>query len=67
MQQQRWEYRTIVIDVAGWLGPKVSGEELDASLNAQGAEGWELVSCFDVNHHQGSTSAVVAMFKRARN
>ena len=64
MRPPRWEYKTLQLDVAGWLGPKLVPEQLDAALNAHGAEGWELVSAFDVNHADGITAAVVALFKR---
>ena len=66
MQPPRWEYRTVLIDVATWLGPKIQPEALDAELDRHGAEGWELVSAFDVNRGHGHTSAIVALFKRPR-
>ena len=64
MPHERWEYRTVKLDVAGWLGPKVDSVRIDAELNAHGREGWELVSAFDVNQGHGSTSALVLLFKR---
>ena len=66
MQPPRWEYPTVLIDVATWLGPKIQPEALDAELDRHGAEGWELVSAFDVNRGHGHTSAIVALFKRPR-
>ena len=66
MRPPQWEYRTIKIDVAGWIGPKVETSVVDATLNAQGAEGWELVSVLDVNAGNGQTTALVAVFKRPR-
>jgi hypothetical protein len=66
MRAPQWEYKTLQIDVAGWLGPKVQPEVLDAELNRHGEAGWELVSAFDVNRGHGSTSAIVALFKRPR-
>ncbi len=33
-------------------------------LNELGAEGWELVSCFDTNMNQGQSRYVIAVFKR---
>ena len=67
MRPPQWEYRTVHIDVAGWLGPKVNPEAVDAELNRYGAMGWELVSAFDVNSGHGHTSAIVALFKRLKN
>jgi phenylalanyl-tRNA synthetase beta subunit len=66
MRAQQWEYKSVQIDVAGWINPDVQPEALDAALNVHGAAGWELVSAFDVNRGHGRTSAVVALFKRAR-
>jgi len=67
MRPPRWEYKTILIDVFGFLGPKVQPETLTAELDAHGAEGWELVSAFDVNRGHGATSAIVVLFKRSRD
>ena len=67
MRHPRWEYKTLEIDVAGFFGPNVKPEALDAELNAHGADGWELVSAFDVNRGHGRTSAIVALFKRPRD
>ena len=66
MRHDRWEYRTLRLDVAGWFGPKVDPTQVDAELNAHGDAGWELVSMFDVNHGHGSTSAIIAVFRRPR-
>ena len=67
MRPPQWEYKSIIIDVAGWLGPKVDPEELDRALDASGADGWELVSAFDINTGHGRTTGIVALFKRPRN
>jgi len=56
-----------MLDVHGWLGPKVEPGRLDAELNAHGADGWELVAVFDINHGHGTTAAIVATFKRVRD
>jgi len=66
MRAPRWEYKSLHLDVAGWLGPKVEPDRLDAELNAHGDAGWELVSALDVNTGQGATAAIVALFKRPR-
>jgi hypothetical protein len=67
MRPPRWEYKTLRLDVAGWLGPKVDPARFDAELNALGDAGWELVSALDVNRAEGATAAIVALFKRARD
>lgn len=66
MRPQQWEYKSIIIDVAGWLGPDVDPEQLDRALDASGADGWELVSAFDINTGHGRTTGIVALFKRPR-
>ncbi len=62
----QWEYTTALIDVTGWVRAKVDPEATSAELNRYGAEGWELVSAFDVNEGHGRTSKIVALFKRPR-
>ena len=67
MLLQRWEYKSITMDVAGWFGPDVEPEQMDRVLDANGAEGWELVSAFDVNAGHGRTTSIVMLFKRPRD
>ena len=62
----QWEYTTAVIEVAGWVSAKVNPEAVSATLNGYGAQGWELVSAFDVSDGSGRTSKIVALFKRPR-
>jgi hypothetical protein len=62
----RWEYKSVLLNVTGWLGPKIDTDGLDEILNTYGAEGWELVSAFDVNRYEGQTGALMLMLKRAR-
>ena len=66
MRPPQWEYTTVLIDVSGWITPKVDPAAMSAELNRYGAEGWELVGAFDVNRSQGRTSDIVALFKRQR-
>jgi hypothetical protein len=66
MAQQRWEYRTLALDVEGWINPGVDLGRADAELVALGNEGWELVSVLDLNRLHGRSSSLVAFFKRAR-
>jgi hypothetical protein len=64
MNQPRWEYRTLKIDISGFFGPKLNVDRIAEALNEQGREGWELVSSFDVSHHHGVSSDVLMIFKR---
>jgi hypothetical protein len=66
MRPPQWEYKSVQIDVAGWFKPDVRPDALDVELNTYGAAGWELVSAFDLNRGHGHSSALVALFKRAR-
>ena len=66
MRPPQWEYKSVLIDVAGWITPDVRPEELDGELNRYGEAGWELVNAFDVNRGHGRTSGIVALFKRQR-
>ena len=61
----RWDYQTVVFETAGWfIAGKLDGKAFQSKLDALGAEGWELVSVFDTNRHDGSTMPVIAVFKR---
>lgn len=66
MPPSQWEYKSLLINVSAWLGPKIDTEGLDEVLNNYGANGWELVSAFDVNRYHGETGALMVMFKRLR-
>ena len=66
MPAQKWEYKTMKLDISGWFLPEMNAEEADVALNAVGEAGWELVAAFDVNRMRGATWEVVAMFKRPR-
>ena len=62
----KWEYMTVMFQATGfWLGGKLNGDAFNSKLNELGERGWELVSVFDTNMHQGGTRDVVAVFKRA--
>ena len=67
MRAPQWEYKSVQMDVSGFFSTKLESDQLDAELNALGAEGWELVSAFDLNSGHGRSSGVVALFKRPRN
>ena len=66
MRAEKWEYSTVYLNVAGFFGPRMDTEALNAELNAHGEAGWELVSAFDVNRVRGATSGIVALFTRSR-
>ncbi len=66
MTLPRWEYKSMLIDVDGWLGPNIDSAGLDEVLNHYGAEGWELVSAFEINRNHGATGALMVMLKRPR-
>jgi hypothetical protein len=61
----QWEYMTLVFAATGFiLGGKLDGKKLNDRLNELGEEGWELVSVFDTNMHDGTTRDVYAILKR---
>lgn len=66
MRGQKWEYTSAVIEVGGWIGPKVDRDVVDTELNRYGEAGWELVGAIDLNAGHGRTSGIVALFKRPR-
>jgi len=60
----RWEYKTAKLQVQSFWGVNYNPEETDAIFDEWGAEGWELVSAFDINEGYGSSKEVVFIFKR---
>ena len=63
---EKFEYRSLRIEVSGWIGNKVNLAEVDGIINGLGSEGWELVSALDLNQSHGKTDALIALFKRQR-
>ena len=62
----KWEYMTLAISAGGFfLGGKIDGQALTDRLNVCGQDGWELVTVFDTNIHQGATRDVFALLKRS--
>jgi hypothetical protein len=62
-----WEYEVYVAQVGKeglFVFPQLDPAQFKAALNYYGAQGWELVSIFDVNMLQGGSKQVVATFKR---
>ncbi|MBI5433279.1 MAG: DUF4177 domain-containing protein [Planctomycetes bacterium] len=64
MIAKRFEYETVFFEPGGFAGGKLNKAEFDAALARMGAQGWELVSCFDTNQGYGATRFVVAVSKR---
>ena len=60
-----WEYKTLRLEIAGFMTPKVDAAKIDAALDEFGVEGWELVSAFDTNAG-GASYQLLAIFKRPR-
>jgi hypothetical protein len=64
----QWEYKTLKISAEHgfFSGTDFDADELAELLNAQGAEGWELVSVFDIEMLQGGSKFVIAVMKRPK-
>lgn len=60
----QWQYHVLKMETAGMMGGKLDAAALQSSLDALGAAGWELVSCFDTNQYQGASRDVIAVLKR---
>ena len=55
-----WEYKTIKLELTGFLGGGVDQEALDKALAEAGAEGWELVTVLVAALYQGRTQNVLS-------
>lgn len=67
MSLPRYEYAVITFDTSSFFsGASLDVERYHSKLNEYGAEGWELVSVFDLNRYQGQSFEVVATFKRLK-
>jgi len=64
VSMDRWQYQTVQFDTTGFMGGIIDLDEFQATLNSLGADGWELVTCFDTNMAQGQSRYVIAVFKR---
>ena len=62
----KWEYKTLKIptDFGFFSGTDFDSDQLAEMLNREGAEGWELVSVFDIEKVKGGSKFVVAIMKR---
>ncbi|MCX5758932.1 MAG: DUF4177 domain-containing protein [Candidatus Hydrogenedentes bacterium] len=62
----KWEYKTAVLPMAGFLGGKVPEADLGHALAELGEEHWELVCALDTNQTYGATKNIVLLFKRPK-
>ncbi|MCD6327036.1 DUF4177 domain-containing protein [bacterium] len=60
----KWEYKTLKQPATGLFGGEIDGANLEISMNALGAEGWELVTSFVTAQGVGFTRDVILIFKR---
>jgi hypothetical protein len=62
-----WEYKVIKFETKGWFtGVKLDTSIYDVELNILGDEGWELVTCFDLESFGSGPRYIVATFKRKK-
>lgn len=62
----QWEYKTVKLELGGFLGGKIDQAQLDSILEEFGLEGWELVTVFATALYQGRTQDAAMVFKRRR-
>jgi hypothetical protein len=64
----QWEYTTLKLstDFGFFSGTDFDTSQLGEQLNAHGADGWELVSIFDIEKVQAGSKFVVAVMKRPK-
>jgi phenylalanyl-tRNA synthetase beta subunit len=65
----RWEYTILKLptDYSFFSGTDFDAGQLCQQLDAQGAEGWELVSVFDIEKVKGGSKFVLAVMKRPKD
>lgn len=63
---EKWEYKTIKVELKGFLGGILKTEDFDYELNRLGEQGWELISCFSTNAAEGYSRDAIAVFKRRK-
>ncbi len=61
---KRWEYQVVKFETGGLLGGIVDGEQLQQTLNALGAGGWEVAGTSDTAMQHGATRDLVVILKR---
>ncbi|SHI01731.1 protein of unknown function [Sporobacter termitidis DSM 10068] len=61
---EKFEYKTLFIDVKGVFGGKVDQSTFQDELNELGLQGWELVNTVAAAQSYGSTRCIISVFKR---
>jgi hypothetical protein len=64
----QWEYTILKLptEFGFFSGTDFNTDKLNNDLNAHGAEGWELVSMFDIEKVNGGSKFVMAVMKRPK-
>jgi hypothetical protein len=64
----QWEYTTLKLatDFGFFSGTDFDTGQLAEQLNALGADGWEVVSIFDIEKVKGGSKFIVAVMKRPK-
>lgn len=61
----KFEYKTLIYELAGWFDSKVDASHFDVRLNELAEDGWEIDQCFPVaTANYGKTKSIVLIFKR---
>nr|MBK5234858.1 DUF4177 domain-containing protein [Clostridium sp.] len=63
---EKWEYRTVKVEVKGMMGGIVEVDHFDNELNKLGEFGWKLVSCFATAQAYGASREIISVFKRRK-
>ena len=50
-----------------WFKVNFDSDKMETELNCLGAEGWDLVSCVDINVGYGTSQEIVFLFKKYIN
>jgi hypothetical protein len=66
---RKFEYKVLDVAAGGWWsgGGKINHQELTDKLNELGREGWEVVTCTDLNKSHGASRGVTIIMKRPIN
>ncbi len=64
----QWEYVVLKLptDFGFFSGTDFDAAKLHDELNTRGAEGWELVSVFDIEKVKGGSKFIMAVMKRPK-
>ncbi|MEI9807396.1 MAG: DUF4177 domain-containing protein [Bacteroidota bacterium] len=64
---QKFEYKLLDLSTKRWWSGRIDHQELTSKLNDLGKEGWEAVSCSDINKWEGASRSVTIIMKRPLN